>query len=230
MPEADAIPIRLEVSTRSSPPVAPIDVLTGAQPEIWRGEDVAIAVGIFDSNGFPVDLSNLDFLELDIFPWPIPANRPSTNQGYAPFSFLPFPSMPPAPLLRAVLVGDDDPDVTEIKALITSRDWKEGTDQNGVFRFPWRDTASLNLGGLPAKRFGFVVHGLAGTRKLVYGGGTLMVFEAGEQGIYLPNLIAPQEVPAETILYIEPNQQLTFSLPITVEGTIVLEGALVQVA
>lgn len=229
MAEADAIPIRLEVTTRSAPPVAPIDTQTGAQPEIWRGEDVAISVGVFDSDGFPVDLSNLDYLEFDIFPWPIPANRPNTDLAYAPYSMLPFPSMPPAPILRSILVADDDPDVSEIKPLITSREWKEGTDQNGVFRFTWIDTNSLNLGGSPAKRFGFVVHGLAGGRKLTYGGGTLLVFEAGEQGIYLPNLIAPVTVPEFTILYIEPNQQLTFSLPITVEGLIEAEGVLVQV-
>lgn len=219
MPVADAIAIRLAVSTRSRPPVPPLDAERGATPQIWRGEDVDFALGVFDSSGFPVDLSNLFGLEIDLYPWPIPANKPDTNQGYAPYSFQPFPTVPPAPILTKTILAAD------LTALITSRDWENGTDQNAIASFSFTELAALNLGGKKCANFGFVVKGLtAGGRKIFYGGGPLTVFEGGDGTIYLPNDIAPVDVPAETVLYLQPNQQLPFSLPISVEGVIISDG------
>lgn len=219
MPVADAIQIRLAVSTRSSPPVPPIDDLTGETPQIWRGEDVDFAIGIFDAAGFPVVLSNLFGLEIDIYPWPIPATKPDTNQGYAPYSFQPFPTVPPAPLLTKTILA------ASLTAVITDRDWQNGTDQNAIASFSFTELSALNLGGKQSARFGFVVKGLtASGRKIFYGGGPLTVFEGGDGTIYLPNTIAPLDVPDKTVLYLQPNQQLPFSLPISVEGVIISDG------
>jgi hypothetical protein len=221
---ASAITIGLQLTTRSVPPVPLRDIDTGEAPAIWRGEDLDFRIGIFDRNGDSADLSNLAYLQLDIFPLLIPGPQPGTNQGYAPYSTQPYPTTPPAPLLSRTLTAN------EITATISKAGWESGDDANGILSFGWVDTLSLELAGLPSKPFSLVVHGLTTTgRKLTFGGGPINVFETGEQNLYLPNTIAPLDVPKATILYIQPNQQLTFSETISVEGQIEVEGILIQV-
>lgn len=219
-----AIAIQLELTVRSNPPVAPVDLNTDAAPQAWRGEDLDILIGIFDVMGVAVDLSNLQFLEVDIFPAQLPSQALPTNLGYGPFSTLPYPTTPPAPLLSVTIPAGS------ITPTIVKEDWLEGLTQQAVASFGWRDTLSLNLGGCMSKKFWLSIHGITSIgRKLTYGGCWITFNETGEQGIYLPNLIAPIDVPDPAILYIEPNQQLMFSVPISVEGTIEIEGTLVQV-
>lgn len=219
-----AIPVQLQLTTRSTPPVAPVDLNTTQMPRIWRGESVDFNVGIFDTQGDAVDLSNIEFLEFDIFPLLIPPRDVPTNQVYSPYSTLPFPSTPPAPLLTVTVPAED------IVPLIDRAEWNAGLAQQAVFSFDWSETASLNLGGKPSKKFWLSVHGLTDSgKKLTYGGGYLEVFETGEQNIYLPNTLVPLDVPEFTILYIEPNQQLTFAETISIEGLVDVEGMLIQV-
>jgi hypothetical protein len=224
MPTAAAASVFLEFTTRSNPPISPIDINTDLPPQIFRGEDVDFSIGIFDPFGNSVDLSNLQFLELDIFPMQLPADASPGNLLYAPFSTLPFPSTPPAPLLSVTLPAGD------ITPVIDRADWLEGNEAQAVMSFSWIDTSSLNLGGQTEADFWIVLQGLTSIgRKIVYGACRLRVYESGESAIYLPNLVAPLDVPYPTILYVEPNQQLTFSSTISVEGTIEIEGQLVQV-
>jgi hypothetical protein len=222
---ASAITIGLQLTTRSVPPVPLRDIDTGEAPAIWRGEDVDFRIGIFDRNGDPADLSGLSYLQLDIYPLLIPGPQPDTNQGYAPYSLQPYPTTPPAPLVSRTLTAG------EITATITKAGWESGAQANGVLSLGWADTLSLELAGLPSKPFSLVVHGMTSAgRKLTFGGGPINVFEAGEQNIYLPNNVAPLDVPEATILYVQPNQQLLFSQTISVEGLIEIEGTLVQLA
>ena len=225
MSTENATIIRLQLTTRSVPALPPQDVDTGESPAFWRGEDVDFALGVFDRNGEPQDLSNLAFLEIDIFPLLIPGPQPDTNQGYGPYTIQPYPTTPPAPLLSKTIPAAD------ITPLITMAGWADGSQQNGVLSFNWTETLSLELAGLPKQTFGLVVHGITDTgRKITYSGGPVFVYEAGEQGIYLPNTIAPLDVPESTILYIQPNQQLLFSATISVEGQVEIEGLLIQLA
>jgi hypothetical protein len=224
MSAESAISIRLQLTTRSVPPVPPFDLDTGESPAFWRGENVDFRIGIFNRQGLSVDLSNLAFLQVDIFPNLIPGPQPDTNQGYAPYSIQPYPTTPPAPLLSVTIPAVD------ITPTITKGGWQEGFEENAVAQFSWADTLSLQLAGQPKQLFSISIHGMtAGGNKLTYGGGPVYVFETGEQGIYLPNDIAPVDVPAYTTLYVQPNQQLLFSETITVEGLIRIEGLLVQV-
>ena len=89
MSAESAISIRLQLTTRSVPPVPPFDLDTGESPAFWRGENVDFRIGIFDRKGLSVNLSNLAFLQVDIFPNLIPGPQPDTNQGYAPYSIQP---------------------------------------------------------------------------------------------------------------------------------------------
>lgn len=223
MSTISAIPIRLELTTRSNPPVPPVDINTDETPRIWRGEDFAFQIGIFDARGFCVDLSNLAFLEVDIFPVPTPRSNIYTNQTYSPYSHLPYPTVPPAPLLSVTILAN------AITPTIDRDAWESGDAQQAEAVFTWIQTQSLNLAGLNFKNFYVVVHGMtqSGTR-VTYGGGTLEVWESGAQGIYLPNTIAPLIVPDNTIFLIEENSQLLFSQPITVDGDMIVDGYLVE--
>jgi hypothetical protein len=56
------IPIRLQCSTVSA--TAPIDANTGSAPIAWRGQALAVQVGIFDNNGVAIDVSGLASLSV----------------------------------------------------------------------------------------------------------------------------------------------------------------------
>lgn len=224
MSTSPATQLWLQLTTRSVPPVPPLDADTGELPAIWRGEDVDFRLGVFDRFGQPQDLSNLAFLEVDIFPLLIPGPQPDTNQGYGAYTIQPYPTTAPAPLISKTIPA------SSITALISTAAWESGDAQNAIASFTWEETASLELAGLPNRSFGLVVHGITTAgRKITYAGGSLNVFEAGEQGIYLPTNIVPLDVPASTILYVQPNQQLLFSETISVEGLVEIDGLLVQV-
>ena len=103
------IPIRLQINLVSSPPVAPIDANTGAAPRFWRGQTVALDVGIFDAMGNPVDLSNLASLQAVL--------QPSQDSPYAVVS-------------KTILASSE-----AITTLISTLGWNNGTQQNATFEF-----------------------------------------------------------------------------------------------
>ena len=219
-----SIAVRLELTTRSVPPVPPIDSNTGEIPAVWRGEDWAFQIGIFDANGVGVDLSNIDYLQVDIYHELIPATWPATNQTYSPYSTLPFPSTPPSPLLSTTIVKAD------ITPIVSYAAWKNGSAQQATANFRFTDTNSINLNGYPKRTLGIMIFGYSnGQKKLTYVGGPWQVFEGGDQTVYLPNNIAPIIVPENTVLYVFPDQQLVYTLPITVNGSLKIEGSLIQV-
>ena len=225
MSTAAATPIRLQLGLVSNPPVFPFDINTGLAPQIFRGQDVNFQLGIFGPSGAAVDLSNVAFLEVDIFPLPILNQKPGTNFSFSPFSHQPFPTNPPAPLLSKTVAADDIIDT------ITVQQWQDGTDQQAEVIFNWIDTQSLDLGGRDMRQFWMVVHALTvDGRRITYGGTRLDVYESGAQGVYLPNAVAPLTVPDGTILLIPPNQQLTFGTTIDVDcgGQVQVDGQLIQ--
>lgn len=64
MSTLNQIPIRLQCSTVSSPSVPPIDANTGSAPIAWRGQALAVQVGVFDNNGVAIDVSGLASLSV----------------------------------------------------------------------------------------------------------------------------------------------------------------------
>ncbi len=210
--------IRLELTAATNPPVPPIDVVTGNPPRAWRGSTLAIALGIFDANGAAVDLSDVEFLEVDIFPASYFASPPNYN----PYTPQPFPPLPPAPLVFVTIPA------SEITDTVSRDEWLAGAAQQAIATFSWVQMAQLDLDGKQAEDFYLVVHGMTPSGRVIYGAAALPVFESGVQGTYLPNNLAPLVVPAETILYVGPNQQMPFSETIEVAGTVVIDGLLVQ--
>jgi hypothetical protein len=221
----EAIAIRLALTTRSIPPRSPIDSNTGFAPKFWRGEDIEFQVGVFDAQGDPIDLSNLAFLEIDFFPISKAPTQYETNLTYNPFSTIPYPSTPPVPLLTKTLEAE------EIQAEMSREQWMNGTAAQAVFTFSPEETASLQLQGANSRKFWMAIHGLTQSgRKLTYIGGDVEVFESGVQGLFLPNLIAPQNVPLKTSFFVQENQQLLYSIPIEVTGDLIVDGYLIEVA
>lgn len=186
---------------------------------------MAVDVGVFSPGNVSVDLTNLVYMEADVFPLPIPNQATDTNYTYSQYSVLPFPATPPAPLFSVTLDAD------EIEPTITRAGWVAGDEQNARFIFSFVQTQSLDLGGAPMRRFWLVIHGLTTTgTRIVYGAGPIDIYESGQQAIYLPNNLAPLVIPAATILYVPANQQMPFAIPIDVIGTLDVEGVLVDVS
>lgn len=217
-------PIRLQIDAASNPTASPIDLNTGKAPRLWRGRDVAIELGIF-LNGTPVDLSNVEWLEVSLYPASIANRAEDSNFSYDPVTNVPFPTTPPAPLFFESIPS------TEITPVVSPDDWAAGVAAQATAEFSRVQTGSLDLGGAASAPFVLVVRGLTAEGKnLVYGVANLTVYETGSQGVYLPNSSAPLDVPDGTIFYVPPNAQIPFSLPITIEGSVVVDGGvLVQV-
>lgn len=223
MPSAGKTTIRLQIDFQSNPLVSPFDVQTGLAPQIFRAQDVQVDIGIFLEQ-VSVDLTSLAFLEVSIYPAPIQNNQDPTNFNYSAFSNQPYPTLAPAPLLVQTAAAG------AITKTIPFAGWIDGLVQQASVLFPWTDTNTFDLAGQKTGAFLLVVRGLTSTgSKVVYGIANLTVVETGSQGVYLPNGIAPMDVPDGAILYVQPNQQLTFHTPITIEGEVVLDGTLIQV-
>lgn len=221
----NSVNLRLQLGIVSDPPVGPIDLNTQQPPKVWRGAGIAIDLGIFDGKGAAVDLSDLAFLEVDIYPAAIFNQLPGSNFTYNPYSVSPYPNLPPAPLQFVTIPTDD------ITPTIPLDEWEAGNAQQATADFSFIQTQQLELNGKQSQDFWLIVSGMrADGKRIIYGGTKLTVYESGAQSIYLPNNLAPILVPAGTILYIAPNQQMVFSETITVEGTIVIDGGmLIQV-
>ncbi len=151
MPIYSQMPIRLEASLVSSPPVAPIDQNTGLAPAFWRGQPLALNVGIFDADGNAVDLSNLQYLQLTLQPLP--------------------GSLVPS-LSAQVLAGSIIP-------TITRADWNAGTAQQAVFILSGAQL-DLSLNGMDTMPYWLTLSGLTtGNGTIVYAAGYVNVFDPG---------------------------------------------------
>ena len=150
MPIYEQIPIRLQVSLASAPPVPPVDANTGSAPQFWRAQNVGIQVGIFDAFGNSVDLSNLSYLQLTL--------------QQAPDSLQPlFSSQVPS---------------ASIYDTITSQGWEAGTEYQALFSLTPSQT-DVSLGGLPQAQFWMILSGqTAGGNFIVYSAGWVTVFNA----------------------------------------------------
>jgi hypothetical protein len=164
MPTASSIPVQLQVTTRSTPPIAPVDLNTGDWPAIWKGSTTVFNAAIFDPQGFPVDLSNLSKLTLQIFPYVPPQN------------YLGYPLPDTFPALITVDVATDD-----ITPVITTANWLASLVQNAAFIVTDAQTLALDLQGQPFNRFIITISGLfkTGINRVIYGSGPIFVYESG---------------------------------------------------
>ena len=151
MPTYEQVPIRLQLSLVSAPPVSPIDINTGQAPAFWQGENIAIQVGIFDASEVSVDLSNLSFLQCVL------SSAPDAQSALASVT---------------VLAADLIPTVNWAE-------WQGNLNQQATFVFNGSQT-DVGLGGGRSNSFWLAVQGLttAGAR-ITYGAGWITIFNPG---------------------------------------------------
>ena len=181
-----AIPIQLAVTTRSNPPVPPMDLNTGEWPCMWKGGDTVFNTGIFDAAGFSVDLSNLASLTLKILPYVDPKNYLGYVQGQCLSNiidgdlYVPGPNWPAYAQQYPALVTKTILAVNLVKSL-TSEQWLAGLTQNAGFLVSASDTDSFNLQGQPSIRFTLAIIGTlsVGGSRIIYGSGPIIIYESG---------------------------------------------------
>jgi len=148
------IPIRLQLSTASAPPVAPLDANTGNTPAFWRGQAISVQVGIFDAMQNPVDISNLQSISLAILP-SVDSIIPSA--------------------VSTVAAADFD------NTSVTWQEWISQATQQVSFDLTPLLT-DLALGGAPNLPYWLVVSGVtAGGQVFTYGAGPIIVWNPGAQ-------------------------------------------------
>jgi hypothetical protein len=147
------IPLRLQLSIVSSPPVQPIDANTGTTPKIWRANTIAIALGLFDASNVGIDLTNLSYLQVSLWDSqsaPLPLVTKQINAG-------------------------------SITSPITIGAWNAGTAQNALAVFSSAET-DQGLDGATEADFWLTVTGYtSGNAPLIYGAGTFTIVNAGAQ-------------------------------------------------
>jgi hypothetical protein len=147
----EQIPVRLQLSIVSNPPVAPIDRNTGATPRVWRRQTAAVQLGIFDSNNVSVDLTNIAYLRLIL----------QKDQN----SFVPI-------WVKQV-------DAVDITKTIPIANWIDGTAQQASVALTSADT-DQGLDGLDSELFWLIVEGYTiGGAPLIYGAGAITIYDPG---------------------------------------------------
>lgn len=154
------IPIQCQLSIISDPPVAPIDVNTEKAPKFWRGQDIAIAVGIFDADNVAIDLSNLTSLQLT------------------------FRTSPTAPYYLATKVVE----AADIIPTIPYAGWLAGVDWQAMFFLSAGET-DFSLDGGESAQVWMDIRGFTEDSTLVYGAGYVTVFNPGGVAVPARNLV-----------------------------------------
>lgn len=152
MPIYEQIPMRLQLSLVSNPPVNPIDANTGLNPKMWRAQALAIGLGIFDAFDAPVDLSNLVQLQLII-------QKAQSDL---------------VPLVVKTVTNSD----LSWRNLITSLGWVTGIESNAIFKLDAGDT-DQSLEGESQSDFWMIVQGLTSSGvTITYAGGPMTIYNA----------------------------------------------------
>lgn len=151
MPTYEQIPIRLALNLTSNPPVAPVDDNTGLAPRFWCGQTVAFQGGIFDPDGNPVDLSNLQYVQVVL--------------------------QKAADSLTALVVKQID--AADLEDTITIGGWKDGSEQNFSALFDKADTGQA-LNGETEAEFWLIIQGLTDDdAPIIYGAGPVTIYQPG---------------------------------------------------
>lgn len=151
MPTFSQIPIRCRLSVVSNPPAYPIDDNTGMAPKFWRGQDIAIDVGIFDADNDAVDLDNVSTLQLTFRETPTSATYLVTT---------------------TVSAGS-------ILPTISYSGWSAGTAEQATFYLTPAET-DLPLGGQDSAQIWMDIRGyMDNGNHVVYGAGYVTVYNPG---------------------------------------------------
>lgn len=164
MPTYAQMPVRLQATLISQPTVNPVDSNTGQPVEFWRATDLNIGVGVFDSSGNAVDLSNLTSLTLSIF----------------------------ADSTYGALLATTTVLASAIIPVISMADWLAGINQQASFVFTAAQT-DLNLGGQTSATLWMQLQGKTGAGAVIaYATGSCSCFAYNAPG-QLPTAVSEDE-------------------------------------
>jgi len=186
----EQIPIRVALSTVSSPPETPVDANTGNAPRFWRSQSVAIQVAVFDQNGNPVDLANIESLQ---------------------FTLMQSSSSPNA-LVVSTLTAD------EFEQVVTSEGWLNGTDQNATFELTPADTDQSCGGGTEQSYWGVFQGITVDGNVLTYGAGPIVIYNPGLPVEAPLSVDENEQTNASGNFTVAPGAQVHTEI-VTVEGT-----------
>lgn len=147
----EQIPLRLRLSIVSNPPAIPVDQNTGLAPRVWRRQNAAIQLAIFDALNVSIDLSNLAYLQVIL---------QKAHDSIAP-------------------IWVKQVDAADITDVVTIAAWLAGTAQQASVSLTPSDT-DQGLEGNNEADFWLIVQGFTEDgAPLVYGAGALTIYDAG---------------------------------------------------
>jgi len=137
------------------------DIITSAQPIIWRGTDVQIEVGLFNGGALLTDISDIASLYLEI--------HDSTRSG--------------PPLVQKTILA------ANLTTNLTAEDWAGGTDAktHALFTLAYLETQFSMAGFATTQQkqtFWLVIHAVtkdSPARRITWGGCEIQVEEDGAQ-------------------------------------------------
>ena len=184
-----------------------IDENTDQAPRFFTSNDVALQLAIFDGNGFPVDLTNVAYLEADIFCSPTD----------------------PSPVAIATIPA------ASITPIVTSANWSAGIQANATISFGAAQIAALPFTSyMHSERFWLVIHGfvpasggLSGQDN-TYGAGWIWITQDGIKTFNLPLYPIPTIIPKGCTYTIPAGVTITMNVSPIVYGSLIIMPAVGQ--
>ena len=147
----EQLPIQVQLTLVSNPPVTPIDIQTGLPPQIWVRRCAAVQVALFNQYNASVDLSNLQYLQLVISSSPSSVAPVITSTVYAPYIFSP----------------------------VNYQEWIAGNQYQAVFNLSQAQT-DISLYGLDSAQYWMSIQGLTNSGNMItYGAGYVTFYNPG---------------------------------------------------
>jgi len=147
----EQLPIQVQLTLVSNPPVTPVDIQTGLPPQIWVRRCAAVQVALFNQYNASVDLSNLQYLQLVVSSSPSSVAPVITSTVYAPYIFSP----------------------------VNYQEWIAGNQYQAVFNLSQAQT-DISLYGLDSAQYWMSIQGLTNSGNMItYGAGYVTFYNPG---------------------------------------------------
>lgn len=183
MPIFEQTPILLLADIISQPPVEPVDANTNQPIRFWRGNGISVAVGIFDSDGVAVDLSNLLYLQMVLKKTPL------------------------SPAVLATVVVE----AADIIPTVSRAEFLAGENQQATFVFTAAQTDQGLEGGTEAP-FWLALQGkTSGGVPITYAAGYITIYNPGSSiPAPVPGLVSwhEQDSDSSDTVLVEPTSQI----------------------
>ena len=147
----EQLPIQVQLTLVSNPPVTPIDIKTGLPPQLWVRRAAAVQIAVFNQYNASVDLSNLQYLQLVV----------SSNPNSL------------TPVITSTVTA------TYITSIISYQEWIAGNQFQAVFDLSNAQT-DISLNGENSAQYWMSIQGLTTAGNMItYGAGYVTFYNPG---------------------------------------------------